>query len=235
MAALVGQVPPRLVYYGLLLLAGVLLFAPANFLPPLNPSTPILAACEYTALCASSRTPWGVVTSIFMFDGWDNVGVFVELAAVFMVSNFVFSPQETRRRCSFAVASMYVSGIVPNALFLALRPGVQFFGPSGVIYGFLGVTLALSIFNIFPPGLRRGGGITLTAYYQNMRNFGLAVLNLFVFVSLFGFLVVNTSLFLGAGPNVDVFAHGLGFLLGLASGYLYWYLTQVRRWRVTTA
>ncbi|MGA2200059.1 MAG: hypothetical protein ABSG45_08995, partial [Nitrososphaerales archaeon] len=53
---LAREVPSRLVYYGLILLAGVVLFAPANFLPPLNPSTPILSACNYTALCASSRT-----------------------------------------------------------------------------------------------------------------------------------------------------------------------------------
>jgi membrane associated rhomboid family serine protease len=226
---LAREVPSRLVYYGLILLAGVVLFAPANFLPPLNPSTPILSACNYTALCASSRTPWGAVTSIFMFDTSNNIGLFADLAVVFLFSNFVYSPQETRRRCSFVVASMYVSGIIPNLLSLVLRPNVQFYGPSGVVYGFLGVVLGLSIFNLFPSKLEGLNFPKLRTYYLNLRNSTLAVLSAVVFVYVFGLFVTNPAAFLSVGPNVNVFAHSLGFILGFASTYIYWYLTH-KRW-----
>ena len=121
---------------------------------------------------------------------------------------------------------MYVSGILPNVLYLALRPNVQFYGPSGVVYAFLGVVLGLSIFNLFPSEMSGLNRHAVKAYYQNLRNLALAMLSALVFVFVFGFLLLDPAVFFSTAPNANVFAHGLGFLVGFASAYAYRQLTH---------
>jgi membrane associated rhomboid family serine protease len=156
-----------------------------------------------------------------MFDTWNNLYLFADVGIVFLFSNFVYSPGETRRRCTFAVVSMFASGVIPNILLIAIHPTEEVYGPSGVVYGFIGIVVGLSMFNIFPA---RWEGLTLKglgAYYLVPSNIALTILNFLVLATLFVFLIGDTSQFLSVAPNVNVFGHSLGFAMGFLSAYLY--------------
>ena len=228
-AWLISSFSARVKQYSILLLAGFVLFVPSIFFPPVNPPTPILSACNYTEFCSNIATPWGALTSVFMFDGWNNASFFVELGVMFLATNFVYSEHETRGRCKYAFLSMFVCGILPNVILLAIRPNWTIYGSSGVIYSFLGIVMGLSFFNMLPPTFK---GLTvgrLKAYYSSSRSLALLSLNAIVFVSLFFFLFTNADLFFSSGPNVNVFAHALGFGFGFFSTYAYRYYTRHSR------
>ena len=208
----------RLPWVAIVGLAGLILFMPSLYLPPLTPFMPILQTCNHTNLCSSSSTPWGVVTSIFLFDGWNNAGLYLQLLIIFGISNFILPANDVKRRSIFAISVIYASAVVSAILWLLLRPESESFGPSAVVYAFIGVTLGMSVFNAIPRGKTLKD---FRGYYSNFATKALSILNILLLGLVLAFILLSPNVFLSVGPNVNVFEHGVSFLMAFALVYAY--------------
>ena len=204
---------PWLVVIGL---SGAVLFVPSTFLPPLSPKVPILQTCQYTELCSTRASPWGIVTGLFLYDGWNNADLYLQLLVIFGFANFVLAPDEIRRRSIFTILASFGSAIVSAALWLGFEPASQSFGPSAVVYAFIGVVFGTCIFNIVPRGRTLN---ELRKYYSATRAKVLLVMNAFMVSFIACFLAFYPAAFLSVGPHVNVFEHGVSFLLALSLVY----------------
>ena len=59
------------------------------------------------------------------------------------------------RRVKFAAVFMYVGGISANLIGIAYNHNVISYGPSGVVYAFIGIVISLSLINILLPNWER--------------------------------------------------------------------------------
>src|SRR2546428_9176968 len=91
--------------YRLLLACGVLLLLPSLLLPIM----PGVTGCTTYHLCSSRVTPWGVLTSVFVYDGWQNATVFFGLAVAYLPFSSNLNSKTRQGR--------------PNLLFVALFAG----------------------------------------------------------------------------------------------------------------
>ena len=208
---------PWLVAIGL---AGAFLFVPSVFLPPLSPKVPILQTCQYTNLCSTWASPWGIVTGFFLNDGWNNAGLYLQLLLIFGLANFALTADEIRKRSIFAIFANFGSAIISAALWLGFRPASESFGPSAVVYAFIGVVFGTCIFNVVPHGRTLN---ELGSYYSAPRAKVLLIMNAFMAVFIAGFLAFYPAAFLSVGPHVNNFEHGVRFHLahGHVNAYLF--------------
>jgi hypothetical protein len=208
----------RLPSFAVVGIAGVVLFLPSLFLPPLNPVVAILQTCKYTILCSNAATPWGIVTGIFLFDGWANVNLYLELLVIFVISNVVLPPLEISKRSAFCVILIFASAIISAATWLLIRPWTESYGPSAVVYAFIGFVIGMSLLNVVPRGRTLAD---FRAYYSSFSNVALGILNLLVAGVILTQIFLSPDTFLSVGPNVNVFEHGVSFLIAFGSACVY--------------
>jgi len=112
--------------------------------------------CAATQLCTSWSTPWGIITSNFLFDGLSKNLIPMAYCFVFAVISIFSLPQTVRRRVSVGVAlTAFLSGVLANLAWLIaaeieyIRSGVgsppTSYGYSAVGYGLVGATTMLVI------------------------------------------------------------------------------------------
>ena len=98
------------------------IFVPAAIYPSLfNHAGTNREVCAATQLCTSWSTPWGIVTSNFLFDGLGaNLDAMV-YHTVFAAMSIFTLPQAVRRRVSARVAlTAFLSGVLANLAWLIL-------------------------------------------------------------------------------------------------------------------
>jgi membrane associated rhomboid family serine protease len=179
--------------------------------------------CKATLLCSARISPWGVVTSLFIYDSWTNLVSYGVLSAFFVVTHFLLSREERLRREVFFAIVMYAVAIVGNLIGIFLAPTNGTYGPSGALYAFWGLVSGFALFNglSVDPERKR-----LRLFSKNIATRAWAAVNLFTTVCFVLYLGLDTSQFLSAGLGVNVFAHGIGFLGGLFSTYVYRFLNR---------
>ena len=116
--------------YWPLILAGAVLFVPSLVLFPFTNALPPLQMCRTTLLCASGVSPWGVVTSIFIYDSWANFILFAMLVIIFALTHFLVSKQERWRRQKFVIISMFLVAIGLNVVWVLLARRIASLGPA---------------------------------------------------------------------------------------------------------
>lgn len=134
-----------------------------------------------------------------------------------------------------------MAGFAANALkYPLLLGGANFnsWGASGVVYGALGILLAASLrslpahFRVIAREHRRWAGKRRKWGLFKFDRRSLAILPglvcLAVATSFLLLIFTDPGVFLSAGPGVDVWAHGLGFLFGFLPAML---LFQARPFR----
>ena len=111
----------------------------------------ILLDQKVVLLSNSISTPWGIITSNFVYDGFQNVlAIFLFLVFLYL-TNFSFGPKLRKARYIATIVSMFFGGFFANLLWFAemLQIGskVTSIGQSGVIYGFWGACFSLFLFD----------------------------------------------------------------------------------------
>lgn len=183
-------------------------------------------------LWLSADRPWGILISAFTHADLGhlagNLEGFVLAAGLFVGVTAIHRPPIRRRMSRAFLWLVFISGFAANALeyplHLAYGPGFHSWGASGVVYGALGVLLAVSLrslpahFRAIAREHRRWAGrrrcrALFKFDRRSLRTFPdllcLAVVTTFLLM-----IFTDTGGFLSAGPGVDVIAHGLGFLFG---------------------
>ncbi|MFH1821523.1 MAG: rhomboid family intramembrane serine protease [Methanobacteriota archaeon] len=179
----------------------------------------------------SADRPWGIVTSAFTHVDFYHIANNVEgfiLAALLFLSINLSSRRAVRRRVSRQfLLLVFVAGIGANLLEYPLAlasPWDASWGASGIVYGALGIALSAAVQTIPTHvkfiakerrrwvGKPRRWGV-LRFDRRSLRTFP-SYLSLSLVASILIMLVFDAGGFLNVAPNVDVFAHGVGFLLG---------------------
>ena len=182
-------------------------------------------------LWLSVDRPWGILTSAFTHEDLghlvSNLEGFVLAIGLFVMVSRV-NPVRVRKRWSRAFLWLvFVAGFAANAVeypLLLWGPNFNSWGASGIVYAALGVLLTASL-RSFPAHVRAIAKEhrRWASKRRKWRLFKfdwrfLAILPALVcFAVIISFLLIiftDPGGFLGAGPGVDVWAHGVGFLFG---------------------
>jgi membrane associated rhomboid family serine protease len=170
---------------------------------------------------ATPRTPWGIVTGLFVHGSWDhfpnNTAALIVYALLFILTNAFLQKRDRRGRSRIFLWGIFLSAGVANLIWFSIcqAPQCQTFGASPIVFAAGGVTFGFTLFNsanlllinrvpmekraeiISPSALRNTLGINL--------GFGVAFL-----VNVY-FLPVT---FFDISPGVNWFTHRLGLGIG---------------------
>ncbi|MCL4397391.1 rhomboid family intramembrane serine protease [Candidatus Parvarchaeota archaeon] len=198
--------------YKWLIIAGLVLFLPSIMIYAAKPT--ILPYCPVKELCSAYSTPWGAFTSIFIYDSWTNIFAFA-VFFVFLWAMEIFARDYVRpRRANFTAIFMYVAGISANLIDIAYKHNVISFGPSGVVYAFIGIVVSLSLINILLPNWERGkNDIT------KIEDKTYVIINLIVFVFFFLWIFFYPASFISKSQGVNYAVHGIAFLIGFVGTF----------------
>ena len=167
-------------------------------------------------LSDSPRTPWGIVTSMFVHGSfWPHYSVnmilLFSLALAFALTNDSIPAMERRFRQTVFIFGMFLSGALANAVFLWTYG--HSYGASGLVYAAWGIT---SVFCLFNALLRDRQSQDVVPCHSDSPNLRRArrnrLANFVVFVVLIGAAFLSPTFFLSAGPGVNVLVHALSFL-----------------------
>ncbi|NIN67488.1 MAG: rhomboid family intramembrane serine protease [Anaerolineae bacterium] len=175
-------------------------------------------------LGASRSNPLGVLTAPFVHSGLDRLlsnmlflGYFTFL---FVLVNLPCQGHERRKRSLFFALTVLPAAVATGVLFVVLKPGTAV-GASGIAYAALGVGFGFSVTNVSHEVGIRIGYLRGTSMQREGLPAQWIVVNLFVFVTLFAMIIIQPQEFLGVGEGVDVFGHGVAFLIALGLTIVY--------------
>jgi hypothetical protein len=204
--------------YKYLMVAGAVLFGTSLVLPLVPTGFGASAFCNATMLCTHGTTPWGTVTSVFLYDGWSNILLYFIILVMYIAFSDRVDSGERRRRARFGSVAIFGVATIANALWLHFVPMAYSWGSSGVVYALWGFLLAFTLFDGMP---RNPKSLDPRTWYASKQERGSAMGNLMVFSMTAIMLVSGPSAFLSSGPGVNVFAHGVSFLGGYFSANVY--------------
>jgi len=208
-------------------LVGLLLFVPCMAFLPVTSTLSLSTICPTTRMCASEGTPWGVATSLFLFDGPKNMVLYGVLAMAFVEANFRETSNEKLRRSAILLASSFGAAIGANYLWMSTVPaGNLSFGQSGVVYSFFGTMLAVAFSNGLPHGHTIGGA---REYFGLKKNVVWAAANLSAFGVLALMSLAASDVTFSSGPNMNVYVHEMAFVMGFAATLPYYVFSRMFR------
>lgn len=179
-------------------------------------TTPFPFMMDY--LAASAKTPWGILTSLFVHKDWlhfsQNMVSLIILTFLFAMTNVHLDEQEKLKRSSFFLWDIFFSAILANILWVIILPQAKSAGSSGVVYASIGLVMGFSLNNICPSlwntlneNLKKEG--SLKAFFK--KNFPI-IYNLSVFSLLLFSIIIDPEGFLSVGPGVNTSVHSISFL-----------------------
>jgi len=207
-----------LLSYRALFLSGVILFIPNLLTLPLGNWSLSPGFCNSIMLCTHDTSPWGVVTSVFLYDSWLNIPAYFLILVAYVSPSDYLKSDERRKRARFALVAMLFSAFLANSLWLLAKPATFSWGASGVVYGLWGVLLAFTLGDGMPNQIKSWD---IKTWYKNRSEARFAISNLVLFASTALVIVTEPGVFLSSGPGVNVFAHGISFLGGFFVTELY--------------
>lgn len=209
--------------YKWILLAGAVLFLPSLALLAIYPGAQA-NACGITGLCGSASTPWGAISSLFLYDGWTNVLFFIGSIVLFFELSLALPNKFIKKRVVFATISMFAIGIGVNVLQIVFVHGILYYGPSGVLYAFFGLIFGFAILDTLESPFRvKLHGILDLKSRQALSHF---VVNVIILLMISGWIYIDTGGFLSKAPNVDYAAHGMAFLGGMIVTLVFGFSTR---------
>jgi len=202
----------------LLLLSTFLIYIPSLIIPGFfHPHVPRSQVCEQTHLCASWSTPWGIITSNFVWDGYLN-NLFLQLVyAVVIFICCVALPKDLQKKVfQYSALSIWVSTLSVLSLFVVLSEILYLlgkinshplaYGYSVVGYAAAGTALAFSVICTLWE-LRKG---------QIRRVLGFLILFVTTLIPL---VLLGVSAFFNISAGVNFPVHLGSFLLSILVSY----------------
>ncbi|KUO39118.1 MAG: hypothetical protein AVW05_02215 [Hadesarchaea archaeon DG-33] len=181
-------------------------------------------------LWLSADRPWGILTSAFTHADLphlaSNLEGFTLAALLFIPVSFAYPTRVRRRWSRIFFWLVFLAGIGANVIEYPLTlvgPDFNSWGASGIVYGALGVLFAACLQSL-PVHLktlskerrrsrRRKKWRPFRFDRRFMKTFP-ALVTFSLLLSFFWLIFTDPRVFLSAGPGIDVFAHGFGFLGG---------------------
>jgi membrane associated rhomboid family serine protease len=169
-------------------------------------------------LSASRVNPLGIITSIFTHSNLShlvlNMGGLFQFIFLFAFCNSTFVIQTKRKMEIFLICSVIVIAVISNILWIVFSSsGV--IGASGIVYAVEGDILAFSLIN----GLHILDLSKLRA--QKISTQYMVFMNIIVSIVILIQVFLNVNVFLGVGQGINIFAHGVSFLLGLFASFIW--------------
>jgi len=198
----------------------------ANLIILISSSVLVLLSALFPSLVVvlsdSRRTPWGLVTSIFVHGDFyrhfvPNMVMFMMVSLLFILTNSSMAEDIRKKRSMVFLSVTFVSAIAVNILWIVWSEGSAI-GASGAGFAAAGVTFGFTLQNSLPHG-----GKTVAEIRQQYRgkSGALKIYNLITFLPLFLLIVYFPDSFLGVGAGVNVFAHGFSFIIAFVGSYFY--------------
>ena len=175
----------------------------------------------------SLKTPWGIITAAFVYDGAGNIESYAVYASVFMASNAAYVRSMRVPRYFVVTAFSLISAILGNLINLGLYvvkyPNGFDYGQSGIVYGFIG-SMAIFIFFDFTfyllmtirKAIKKSSGIkkisTVKSKFRKILTYFFTTIS---FGLTFVYLIIDRSSFFSIGPGVDAFVHAISFAIGV--------------------
>ena len=187
---------------------------------------------EVLSLANSVDTPWGIVTSNFVFDGLPNMYAMLLFLLFLYLSSISFKLKVRKVRYISTIVSMFLGGVFANFLWFyeMLKSGntVTSAGQSGVVYAFWGAcfslflidTLIIIIIIIIGKGvklIRKNPSQieVLKSSRKKLRWMG-AISSVLVSISVLADLYDGQKAFFSESPHVNYFVHIAAFFIGMA-------------------
>jgi len=171
-------------------------------------------------LAASRKTPWGIITSLFVHDNeahlLNNMIALFTFLMLLVTSNAFLPKEEMKRRIVSSLSVIFLLPVLLNLSFIFFFRDVRMIGSSGMVYALEGRCLGLSLLNALE--LRR-----IRNHIKNERKVLLAssLSNLTVFVGFLLNLALFPEVFLGSGPQTVATFHSLAFFGGFLTVLVY--------------
>jgi membrane associated rhomboid family serine protease len=181
-------------------------------------------------LWLSADRPWGILTSAFTHADLphltSNLESFTLAALLFIPVSLVYPVRIRRRWSRIFLWLVFLAGIGANVIeypLVLIGPDFNSWGASGIVYGALGVLFAACLQSLsahlktLSKERRRVRRRKKRGPFRFDRKFLKtfpALVTLSLLFSFFWLIFTDPGVFLSAGPGIDVFAHGFGFLGG---------------------
>lgn len=171
-------------------------------------------------LAASPRTPWGIITSLFVHGNErhlvENMIPLFFFLVFLVVTNMFLSEEEIKRRVLFSLPLIFSIPIMLNFLWIKLGPDVGVIGSSGIGYALEGICMGFALINSLE--LRR---INKCAQNQRKTLLVFPFINIIFFIGLLFYLVFSPSAFFSVGPRTNILIHYWAFYAGFLTVLLY--------------
>ena len=190
-------------------------------------------SANMSILYNSLKTPWGVVTALFVYDGVDNAIVYAFFVILFIAANAAYGRSLRVERYFLTTGASLVAAVIGNiaslGLFVVKYPNGFDVGQSGIVYGFIGAIAAIAFFDIVfylllaikkvrkkPPRIimknRVGGRLRRAITY---------IFTTLTFLFTIVYAVADFPAFFSVAPGIDSLVHIVSFLAGaIVSSYL---------------
>lgn len=158
-------------------------------------------------LSASQATPWGVITSLFVYNGLeqfiqDIIGLLC-FTILFIFIN-MYNPKIERREYSLLfLLNVILLPILLNIGWIIKYPYILTAGSSGAVYVSIGMVFCYAFFNILISLIKHDREIDI--YF---------ILNLVIFIGIIFSITINPSKFFSANLGTNVLVHIGGFFIG---------------------
>ncbi len=189
--------------------------------------------CQVTEMCVSTETPWGVVTSIFMYDGPLNVTTFLLLAGIFVSMNIGESHNERKRRSLCLLIFSFAAAMIANFFWMFVTPNTisgnyvvihASYGQSGVVYGVLGSLVAGFLSPAFPKGRTVA---EIRTYFSSRVNVLTCAGSILLSCCLLYLILWSPELIFGAAQEFNVLVHEMAFFIAFSLSLPFYLLGKV--------
>lgn len=161
-----------------------------------------------------SNFPFGILSGLFLYDGWPNMLSFVTGIILFGISSIRYDQKTVRTRATFSIAAMFLIGLLANLYWVLMYPSLSAYGQSGVMFALNGIVLIFCTFNVgplfvdFKQGLRNLKG-------ESLRNFLASVMSVIMVAFILYYVVFFKAAFLNENAGVAFPIHAISFVLGV--------------------
>lgn len=195
---------------------------------------------KVVSLANSVNTPWGIITSNFVFDGIQNMYAMLLFLVFLYLSNISFVLKLRKARYISTIVSMFFGGFFANFLWfndmLKVGSTITSAGQSGVVYAFWGACFSLFLFDTLIIVI--GKGIKLTGkspsnieiLKSSIKKFRWAggSFSVFFSITVLADLYDGQKAFFTELPHINYFVHIAAFFSGMAISALIYLLMFIR-------
>ena len=187
----------------------------------------ILFDQKVVLLANSISTPWGIITSNFVYDGFQNIYAILLFLVLLYLTNFSFGLKLRKARYMATIVGMFFGGFFANLLWFAemLQIGstVTSIGQSGVIYGFWGACFSLFLFDTISIVIskvtkltgRSSSNIEILKSSRKKFRWGGGLSSILLSIIVIADLYDGQIAFFSELPGINYFVHIIAFLTGM--------------------